>query len=66
MINARAESLTEKPSFREAFKQRRCLIVVDGFFEWLRHESRMCGCLAEPSGQTCRPIGSTLRGMALR
>ena len=34
MINARAETLTLKPSFRQAFKKRRCLIVADGFFEW--------------------------------
>ena len=34
MINARAETVTVKPSFREAFKKRRCLIVADGFYEW--------------------------------
>ena len=34
MINARAETLTTKPAYREPFKQRRCLIVVDGFYEW--------------------------------
>ncbi len=34
LINARAESAADKPSFRSAFKQRRCLILADGFYEW--------------------------------
>ena len=34
MFNARAETIAEKSSFKNAFKRRRCLIVADGFYEW--------------------------------
>jgi putative SOS response-associated peptidase YedK len=36
LINARSETVTERPSFREAFARRRCLVPLDGFFEWAR------------------------------
>lgn len=45
MINARSETVSEKPSFRAAFKRRRCLIVADGFYEWQR----------QSNGQTKQP-----------
>lgn len=47
LINARAESLDEKPSFKYAFGKRRCLIVAGGFYEWKK---------PEPGAKSSRPF----------
>ena len=55
MFNARAETLSEKPSFKNAFKKRRCLIIADGFYEWQK-----LGKLKKPlyfSLKSGRPFG---------
>jgi len=48
MINARAETVAEKPSFRQSLRQRRCLVPGDGFYEW------------QGDGRTKRPFRITL------
>jgi len=40
MINARAETMAQKPSFRSAFHRRRCLILADGFYEWRKDNGK--------------------------
>lgn len=52
LINARAETLSQKPSFREAFKQRRCVVPATGFYEWRRtDEGKTPYYIYRPDGQ---------------
>lgn len=41
MINAKAETVIEKPSFKNSFKRKRCLIPVDGFYEWKKIDDKL-------------------------
>ena len=53
MINARAETVDEKPSFKTCLQRKRCLIVADGFYEWKKE------------GSTKRPHRITLKNQEL-
>ena len=50
MINARCETIAEKPAFRTAFKRRRCLVPVDGYYEWKSQGKTKIAHLYEHAG----------------
>ena len=51
-INARAETVADKPTYRQAFRRRRCLIPADGFYEWVKLGARKQPyCIAPADGQ---------------
>lgn len=54
MINARAETIADKPAFRDAFKKQRCLVVADGFFEWKKGNNKIPVYIRLKSG---KPLG---------
>ncbi|MCK4287790.1 MAG: SOS response-associated peptidase, partial [Bacteroidales bacterium] len=41
LINARAETVTQKPSFKNSFQQKRCLVLSDGFYEWKKGKDKI-------------------------
>ena len=53
MINARAETLAERPSFKRAYREQRCLIIADGFYEWRK------------TGKDKQPVRIVLKSRAL-
>ena len=59
LINARLETITEKPAFRAAFAARRCLVPADGYYEWYAAEDRQPYLIHPPDGSGLAFAGIT-------
>jgi len=46
-IDARGDTVADKPTFRSAFKRRRCLVLADGYYEWLREDKAKLNLAAQ-------------------
>lgn len=55
LINARAETLTQRAAFKNAFRNRRCLVVADGFYEWQKQKGTKTPLLIQLKSE--RPVG---------
>jgi putative SOS response-associated peptidase YedK len=56
MFNARAETLAEKPSFKEAFQKRRCLIPAEGFYDWTGEKLHTCTIVTTEPNALIAPL----------
>ena len=70
-INAMCESVADKPTFKEAFAKRRCLVLADGFYEWQPTGTKTKTAVSDPHARSttlrvCRLVGALARQSARR
>lgn len=65
-FNARSETVAEKPSFRGAFRTRRCLVPVSGFYEWKRTDAGKQPCYIRAAGDGFLPLAGLWEAWADR